>query len=46
MTHILLLAEISKSNFKMKVMPNGLEKYISLNINKKLVLSSSLDRLG
>ena len=44
--------ELGKFNFKINVIPNGLEKYISFNINNKLIFinrsqfaSSSLDSL-
>ena len=48
----LIMQEPDKFNFKVNVMPNGLEKYMNFNINKKLIfidsfqfLSSSLDGL-
>ena len=48
----LIMQELGKFNFKINVMPNGLEKYISFNINNKVafvdsfqVLSSLLDSL-
>ena len=48
----LLMQELSKFNFKINVVPNGLEKYMSFSINNKLIfidsfqfLSSSLDSL-
>ena len=46
------MQELGKLNFKINVIPNGLEKYLSFIINNKLVfidrfqfLSSSLDSL-
>ena len=46
------MQELNKFGFTINVIPNGLEKYISLNINNKLLfincfqfLSSALDRL-
>ena len=46
------MQELDKFNLKINVIPNGLEKYMSFNINNKLVfidsfqfLSSSLDSL-
>ena len=46
------MQELNKFDFTINVIPNGLEKYISLNINNKLVfvkgfqfLSSALDSL-
>ena len=48
----LIMQESGKFNFKINVIPNGLEKYMSFNINNKLIfidsfqfLSSSLDSL-
>ena len=48
----LTINEPGKFNFKINVIPNGLEKYMSLNINNKLIfidaiqlLSSSFDGL-
>ena len=48
----LIMQELGKFNFKIKIIPNGLEKYVSFNINNKLAfidslqfLSSSLDSL-
>ena len=48
----LIMQELGKFNFKINVIPNGLEKYISFNINNKLIfidsfqfLSSSLNSL-
>ena len=46
MTHILLLEEQGKSNFKMKFIPNGLEIYISFNINNKLVFIDNFQVLS
>ena len=50
-SHI-FMQELGKFNFKLNVIPNGLEKYISFSINNKLsfidsfqFLSSSLDSL-
>ena len=47
------MQELGQLNLKINVIPNGLEKYISFSINKKLsfidrfqFLSSSLDRLA
>ena len=46
------MQELGQFNFKINVIPNGMEKYMSLNINNKLVfidsfpfLSSSLGSL-
>ena len=46
------MQELGKFDFKINVIPNGLEKYMSYNINKNLIfidsfsfLSSSLDIL-
>ena len=46
------MQELGEFNFKMNVIPNRLEKYMSFNINNKLIfidsfqfLSSSLDSL-
>ena len=46
------MQQLDKFGFKINVIPNGLEKYISLKVNNKLVfingfqlLSSALDRL-
>ena len=46
------MQELGKFNFKINVIPNGLEKYMSFSINNKLsfidsskFLSSSLDSL-
>ena len=46
------MQELGKFNLKVSVIPNGLEKYVSFTINKKLIfidsfqfLSSSLDSL-
>ena len=46
------MQKLGKFNFKIDAIPNGLEKYISFNINKKLIfidifqdLSSLLDDL-
>ena len=46
------MQELSKSNLKINVIPNALEKYMTFTINNKLtfadifqVLSSSLDGL-
>ena len=48
----LIIQEVGKFNFKISVIPNGLEKYMSFNINNKLIfiesfqfLSSSLEDL-
>ena len=48
----LIIQEVGKFNFKISVIPNGLEKYMSFNINDKLIfiesfqfLSSSLEGL-
>ena len=47
------MQELGKFNFKINVIPNGLEKYMSFTINNKLsfidsfqFLSSSLDSLN
>ena len=37
----LIMQELSKFNFKINVIPNGLEKYMSFNINNKLNLIDS-----
>ena len=46
------MQELSQCNFKINIIPNGLETYMSFNINNKLVfidsvpfLCSSLDSL-
>ena len=39
------MQELGKFNLKINVIPNGLEKYMSFNINSSLVFSSSLDSL-
>ena len=46
------MQELGKFNFKINVIPNGFEKYMSFNINNRLAfidnfqhLSSSLDSL-
>ena len=48
----LIMQELGKPNFKISVIPNGLEKYMNFNINNNLIfidnfqlLSSSLDVL-
>ena len=48
----LISKELSNFNFKISVIPNGLEKYMSFTLNKKLVfidgmlfMNSSLDKL-
>ena len=48
----LIIQEVGKFNFKISVIPNDLEKYMSFNINNKLIfiesfqfLSSSLEGL-
>ena len=48
----MIMQELGKFNFKINVIPNGLEKYMSFNVNNKLAfidifqfLSSSLDSL-
>ena len=48
----LIIQEVGKFNFKISVIPNGLEKYMSFNVNNKLIfiesfqfLSSSLEGL-
>ena len=46
MSYILLLQRLSKSNPKINVIPNGLEKYMSLNINNELSLTDSFQFLG
>ena len=38
----LIIKEIGKSDVKVSVMPNGLEKYIAFIINKNLVFIDSL----
>ena len=38
----LIIQEIGKFNFKINVIPNGLEKYMSFNINNKLILIDCL----
>ena len=41
------MQELGKCNLKINAIPNALEKYVSLSINKKLrIKSSSLDRLA
>ena len=53
MIHILIMQELGKFSLKVNVIPNGLEKYMSLSISNKLsfidsfqFLSSSLDILN
>ena len=40
------MQEPGKFNFKINVIPNGLEKYVGLNINNKLVFIDSFQYLG
>ena len=42
----LIMQEPSKFSFKINVIPNGLEKYVGLNINNKLVFIDSFQYLG
>ena len=41
-----ILKELGKINFKMNVIPNALEKYMSFNINNKLVFIDSFQSLS
>ena len=36
------MQELSQCNFKINIIPNGLEKYMSFNINNKLVFIDSV----
>ena len=38
----LIMQELSQCNFKINIIPNGLEKYMSFNINNKLVFIDSV----
>ena len=38
----LIIEELGKFNFKINIKPNGLEKFISFNINNRLVIIESL----
>ena len=40
-----IMQELGKFNFKINVIPHGLEKYISFNINNKLVFINSFQFL-
>ena len=40
------MPQLSKLNFKINIIPNGLQKYISFNINNKLVFYSSFQFLS
>ena len=40
------MEELGKFNLKINVMPNGLEKYMSFSINKKLSFIDSLQFLS
>ena len=40
------MEELGKFNLKISVMPNGLEKYMSFSINKKLSFIDSLQFLS
>ena len=42
----LIIQEVGKFNFKISVIPNGLEKYTSFNINNKLVFIESFQFLS
>ena len=41
-----IMQELGKFNFKINVIPHGLEKYISFNINNKLVFINSFQILA
>ena len=40
------MSQLSKLNFKINIIPNGLQKYFSFNINNKLVLYGSFQFLS
>ena len=40
------MQEIGKFNFKINVVPNGLEKYMSFNINNKITFTDSFQFLS
>ena len=40
------MQEIGKFNFKINVVPNGLEKYMSFNINNKITFTDSFQSLS
>ena len=42
----LIMQELAKFNFKINAIPNGLEKYISNNINNKLIFIDSFQFLS
>ena len=41
-----LCKKIGKFNFKINIVPNGLEKYMSFNISNKLILINSFQFLS
>lgn len=41
-----LVMQLSKSNYKVNVIPNGLEKYMSFNIINKLIFIDRFQFLG
>ena len=42
----ILLRKLRKFNFKVNVIPNGLEKYMNFNINNKLTFIDSFQFLS
>ena len=42
----LIMQELGKFNFKINVIPNGLEKYMSINVNNKLIFIDSFQFLS
>ena len=42
----LIMQELGKFNFKINVMPNGLEKYMCFNISNKLIFIDSFQFLS
>ena len=41
----LIMQELGKFDFKIKMIPNGLEKYVNFNINNKLIFLDSFEFL-
>ena len=40
------MPELGKSNFKINIIPNGVEKYIGFHINNKLIFNASFQFLS
>ena len=40
------MPELGKLNFKINIIPNGLEKYIGFHINNKLIFNASFQFLS